>query len=104
MFVDGTFYCGGGERTRWVRNLATNPAAVVHGESGDEVVIVEGTANRIDDGTGNPGLVDRLNAAYREKYGSNTARPSSPSVPSACWRGTTTRTTRPDGRSRNRVS
>ncbi len=43
------------------RNLARNPAAVVHLESGDEVVILEGhvEAARLD---------DRLADVYEEKY------------------------------------
>lgn len=51
VWVDETFYCGGGDRTRWVRNLATNPDVVVHREDAEEVVVIEGTATRIDAGT-----------------------------------------------------
>jgi general stress protein 26 len=67
--VAGTFYCGGGERTRWVRNLAANPRVVVHGESGDEVVILEGEMERIDEDTATRDLIDRVNGAYEQKYG-----------------------------------
>lgn len=69
VFVEGTFHCGGGERTRWVRNLAANPRVAVHGESGDEVVILEGEMERIDDDTATRDLTDRVNAAYEQKYG-----------------------------------
>lgn len=46
-------------------NLAVNAAVVVHLESGDDVVIVEGTARRVsaDD------LPDGFVAAYEAKYG-----------------------------------
>lgn len=69
VLVDGTFYCGGGERTRWVRNLASNPAVAVHGESGEEVVIVEGAAERVDSETGDDALPERVDDAYEAKYG-----------------------------------
>lgn len=65
----GTFHCGGGERTRWVRNLAANPGIAVHRESGDEVVIIEGTVERLDEGSADPELIERLDAAYEGKYG-----------------------------------
>ena len=68
VWVEGTFYCGGGERTRWVRNLATNPEIVVHRESAEEVVIIEGTAVRIDEKSADHDLIDRLDAAYEAKY------------------------------------
>lgn len=68
VWVDGTFHCGGGERTRWVRNLATNPAVVVHRESGDDVVIIEGTAERLTDETADASRIERIDAAYERKY------------------------------------
>ncbi|WP_306058437.1 pyridoxamine 5'-phosphate oxidase family protein [Natronococcus wangiae] len=68
VWVDGAFHCGGGERTRWVRNLSQNGDIVVHREDADEVVIIEGTAERIDADTEDPELVERLEAAYEEKY------------------------------------
>ena len=65
VYVDGAFHCGGGERTRWVRNLGANPAVSVHSESGTEVVILEGRAERVtDDAT-----QERVDDAYEEKYG-----------------------------------
>lgn len=68
VWVDGTFYCGGGGRTRWVRNLSTNADVVVHREDAEEVVIVEGTAERIDEETASGSLLDRLDGAYEAKY------------------------------------
>ncbi|MFC4449849.1 pyridoxamine 5'-phosphate oxidase family protein [Halorussus aquaticus] len=68
VWVDGRFHCGGGERTRWVRNLKANPAVAVHREDGEEVVVVEGTAERIDPDTAEADRVERIDAAYEEKY------------------------------------
>ncbi|WP_458187554.1 pyridoxamine 5'-phosphate oxidase family protein [Haladaptatus sp. NG-WS-4] len=68
VWVDDTFYCGGGEKTRWVRNLTNNPAVTVHRESGETVVILEGVAERIDEAT-DLRLADRVDAAYEAKYG-----------------------------------
>ena len=68
VLVDGTFHCGGGPRTRWVRNLERDPAIAVHGESGEEVVIVEGGAERTDD-TADPDPIERVDDAYEKKYG-----------------------------------
>lgn len=69
VWVDGTLYCGGGERTRWVRNLTADPGVAVHRESGEEVVIVEGTAERIDAETADAALVEAVDDAYEAKYG-----------------------------------
>lgn len=69
VWVDGTFHCGGGERTRWVRNLSSNAAIAVHTESAESVVIIEGTAVRLDDASADAETLDRLDAAYDAKYG-----------------------------------
>lgn len=65
IWLDGTFYFGGGRRTRKARNLETNPHVVVHLESGDDVVILEGVAEEITD----PSLLVRIDDAYEAKYG-----------------------------------
>lgn len=64
VYVDETFHCGGGERTRWVRNLAANPHVAVHSESGTTVVILEGSVERVTDDE----TQDRVDDAYEEKY------------------------------------
>ncbi|WP_122090765.1 pyridoxamine 5'-phosphate oxidase family protein [Halalkalicoccus subterraneus] len=69
VWIDDTFHCGGGERTRWARNLAAGSGIAVHRESADEVVIIEGTAEKLDEKSADPDLIERLNAAYEEKYG-----------------------------------
>ncbi|MDL5361859.1 pyridoxamine 5'-phosphate oxidase family protein [Halalkalicoccus sp. NIPERK01] len=69
VWVDGTFHCGGGGRTRWARNLAAGSGIAVHRESGDDVVIIEGMAERLDQENADPELIERLDAAYEAKYG-----------------------------------
>jgi hypothetical protein len=66
VWVDNTLYFGGGPDTRWSRNLAANPHVSVHLESGDDVVIIEGTVDRITDPK-HP-LVEKIDDAYEAKY------------------------------------
>lgn len=66
VWVDGTLVFGGGPQTRWSRNLATNPKVAVHLESGDDVVIFEGTVARIND-PDHP-MVAHVDDAYEAKY------------------------------------
>jgi hypothetical protein len=61
-------------QSRKGRNLARDPRVVVHLESGDEVVVVEGAVERIL-------LEDALVDAYDEKYG---FRPE-PGSPDGLW-------------------
>lgn len=65
VWMEGSLYFGGGP-TRWARNLAENPRACVHLESGDNVVIVEGMVGRVED-RGDP-VVRRVEEAYEAKY------------------------------------
>jgi nitroimidazol reductase NimA-like FMN-containing flavoprotein (pyridoxamine 5'-phosphate oxidase superfamily) len=46
-WVDNKFYFEGSPSTRWARNLAANPAIVVHIESGEIAVMVEGSVESI---------------------------------------------------------
>jgi hypothetical protein len=64
MWVNRRFYFGGGGRK--AKNLATNRSVVVHLESGDEVITVEGIA----DGPAPlaPEVVPRLREASLAKY------------------------------------
>jgi hypothetical protein len=66
VWVDDTLYFGGGPTTRWSRNLVANPQVVVHLESGDDVVILEGTVDRITDPE-HP-LIQKIDDAYEAKY------------------------------------
>lgn len=67
LWVGGTFYFGSGPGSRKARNLAENPNVVVHLESGDDVVILEGVAEVVVDP--DPRLVERLVSASNAKYG-----------------------------------
>jgi len=92
VWVDGRFHCGGGERTRRVRNLAANPAVTVHRESDEEVVIVEGTAERVTDAE----RLERIDAAYEAKYDVQHGTPVFSVHPDAvlAWRDYATDATR----------
>ena len=68
VWLDDTFHCGGGPKTRWVRNLAANPGIAVHRESGEEVVIIEGEAERLTGETADAARLERIDDAYEEKY------------------------------------
>ena len=65
IWLDGAFFFGSGRDSAKSRNLAANPAIVVHLESGDETVILEGLAEPLVDGE----LDRRVVAAYGPKYG-----------------------------------
>lgn len=64
VWVDGTFYFGTDRRSRKARNLAENAALVVHLESGDEAVILEGVAEEVTDAS----VLARYADAYEAKY------------------------------------
>ena len=59
-------YFDGHPHTRWARNLAHNPAVTIHLESGDEVVILEGTAEDIP--SMERPLAEEISTANQEKY------------------------------------
>jgi nitroimidazol reductase NimA-like FMN-containing flavoprotein (pyridoxamine 5'-phosphate oxidase superfamily) len=66
FFFDDVFYFGTGRSTRKARNLAQNPALSIHLDSGDDVVILEGTAKEVAE-SDTPTLA-KLDSASREKY------------------------------------
>ena len=67
LWLDGAFYFGTGRRSRKARNLAANPEIVVHLESGDDVVILEGRAEEVNEASDKT----RVGAAYAAKYNEN---------------------------------
>jgi hypothetical protein len=75
VWVDETFYHGGGPETRKARNLAENPAMVMHLESGDQVVIIEGVAEKFTEENADPALLKRIDDAYEAKYGMRHGTP-----------------------------
>lgn len=66
VWVDGALCFGGSPDTRWVRNLQQRPAISVHLPSGDDVVILDGTAELVTDAT-HP-LAQASTLASKEKY------------------------------------
>ena len=64
IWLDDAFFFGSGRESAKSRNLAGNPAIVVHLESGDETVILEGRAESVLDAE----LERRIDEAYGPKY------------------------------------
>ena len=60
-WLGDTLYFDGHPQTRWGRNIGQNPSVVIHLESGDEVVILEGFVQDIA----------HLDHAVAEKVGEN---------------------------------
>ena len=63
---DNTFYFEGSPETRRGRNLAVNPAVVVHIERGNLAVMVEGVAEVMHEL--DPGLFKRIANSFKERY------------------------------------
>jgi general stress protein 26 len=66
FWIDGGLYFGTARSTRKARNLAHNPAISIHLESGDDVVILEGSAEEVD--LSDKPTLKKLDAASRAKY------------------------------------
>lgn len=66
VWVDGKVYFDGSRETRHAKNIAANPQVVLHLESGDSALIVEGIARPLAKPP--PELASRIAHAYREKY------------------------------------
>ncbi|MFZ0636038.1 MAG: pyridoxamine 5'-phosphate oxidase family protein [Candidatus Acidiferrales bacterium] len=64
VWLNGAVYFGTDRTSVKARNLQANPAAVVHLESGDECVILEGAAREITDAAEIAGI----DAAFLPKY------------------------------------
>lgn len=64
LWLDGAFLFATDPASQKGRNLAANPDLVVHLESGDDVVILEGRAEEVAD----PSLLERFTEAYEDKY------------------------------------
>jgi len=65
LWLDGAVWFSTDRASRKGRNVEANPDIVIHLESGDEVVILEGTAEEVTDGP----VLARFVDAYEEKYG-----------------------------------
>lgn len=64
VWVEGSLYFGTGRRSVKGRNLAHSPELVVHLESADDLVILEGEVEEVRD----RGAFDAIDVAYRAKY------------------------------------
>jgi PPOX class probable F420-dependent enzyme len=64
IWLNETFLFSTSRGSQKARNLSRNPRLVVHLESGDDVVILEGTAEEITD----PVLLEQFAEAYQSKY------------------------------------
>jgi nitroimidazol reductase NimA-like FMN-containing flavoprotein (pyridoxamine 5'-phosphate oxidase superfamily) len=67
LWIEDRLYFGGSPGTRRNRNLAANPAVVVHLESATDVVILHGDARELR--TPDRKLVERLVNDSAKKYG-----------------------------------
>jgi hypothetical protein len=65
LWHEGRFCFSTGEDSIKGQNLVQNPAVTVHLESGDEVVILEGNVNQVQEKT----LLKNLDKDYEKKYG-----------------------------------
>jgi PPOX class probable F420-dependent enzyme len=64
LWLEQTFYFATDPASRKARNLEANPNVVVHLESGDDVVVLEGSAEAVVE----PSLLQRFAEAYEIKY------------------------------------
>lgn len=64
VWLDGDLYFGCDATSVKAANLRANPQLVVHLESGDDAVIVEGTIESVEDVS----LLEKMADAYFEKY------------------------------------
>jgi len=64
IWLEGALYFSSGRSSRKARNLLNNPQVVVHLESGDDAVILEGKVAELTDKT----LYARIRELYGKKY------------------------------------
>lgn len=64
IWLDGAFYFSTDPHSRKGRNLAANPEVVMHLESGDDVVILEGRVAKVTDRA----ILEKADQAYHIKY------------------------------------
>ena len=74
VWMDGILYFDGSPETRRMKNIAARPEVSVHLESGDEVVILEGTAREVS--KPERALTEALSARYTAKYKAHAYAPA----------------------------
>lgn len=67
VWVDGCFYFDGHPHTGWARNLARDPRASIHLESGERAVIVEGLGEDLE--RTDAELGHKIAESWNAKYG-----------------------------------
>ncbi len=65
VWVEGALYFGTDSKSRKGKNLARDPRVVVHLESGDDVVIIEGVMEKV---TPETALKEKIKTVYAAKY------------------------------------
>lgn len=73
VYLDGKLYYDGSPETRHARNIVNNPNVTLHLESGNDVVIMEGTS--VPASKPDSELAQRLSAGFKLKYGSEGYAP-----------------------------
>lgn len=71
VWLEEAFYFGGGRQTRKAKNIARNPQVVIHSESGEDAIILEGRAEEVLD----EAWQVRIDDAYEAKYGMRHGTP-----------------------------
>ena len=66
LYLDRVIYVGGSGETRWVHDVASNPAVSVHLDGVDDVVLIEGDAEVLAQLDGE--LAERLATASNAKF------------------------------------
>jgi PPOX class probable F420-dependent enzyme len=74
VWLEGVLYFDGSPETRRMKNIAVNPEVAVHLESGDQVVILEGTAREVL--KPDRSLTERLAERYSAKYKAHDYAPA----------------------------
>ena len=77
VWMDGAVYFSSDPNSRRARNIAANPEVVVHLESGDDVVILEGRVELVTD----TDLYKRVGKVYNKKYKMPVFSDSEPGSP-----------------------
>jgi len=67
LYIDGLLYMGGSPQTRWARDIEANPEVSIHLDGSQDVVILEGTAELMEQGA-EPELAERLAAESQRKF------------------------------------
>lgn len=66
VWVDGSLFFDGSPETRHAKNIVRDPYVNIHLESGDDVIIVEGTARLLPKPAS--GMGEKISLAYKAKY------------------------------------